>query len=99
MSGLPECNLHILVKHRKKIEVFQWRESREVFESLCVYYRGQLTSIPLTFVLGFYVSLIVKRWWVQYSLLPWPDSMAIYLVAFMEGKEERVRLMKRNIIR
>ena len=45
------------------------------------------------------ISLIVKRWWVQYSLLPWPDSLAIYLVAVMEGRGERVRLMKRNIIR
>ena len=39
----------------------------------------QMSSIPMTFVLGFYVSLIVKRWWDQYNLLPWPDSLAIYI--------------------
>ena len=33
----------------------------------------------MTFVLGFYVSLIVTRWWDQYNLLPWPDSLAIYI--------------------
>ena len=38
-----------------------------------------MSSIPMTFVLGFYVSLIVKRWWDQYNLLPWPDSLAIYI--------------------
>ena len=61
----------------------------------------QLTSIPLTFVLGFYVSLIVtrwagsiskycidklSRWWNQYSLLPWPDTLAIYTMGFLIGK-------------
>ena len=73
----------------------------------------QLTSIPLTFVLGFYVSLIVTRlaslsmgmgecgkvsitefdlfylffrWWNQYSLLPWPDTLAIYTMGFLIGK-------------
>ena len=78
---------------------FQWKQSRELFEALCIYCHEQLSSIPLTFVLGFYVSLIIKRWWKQYSLLPWPDSMAMYTAAFLTGKEERQRLMRRNIIR
>jgi len=77
----------------------QWKQSREMFESLRTYCHEQLSSIPLTFVLGFYVSLIVTRWWRQYSLLPWPDSMAIYTAAFLTGKEERQRLMRRSIIR
>jgi len=77
----------------------QWKQSREVFESLRTYCHEQLSSIPLTFVLGFYVSLIVTRWWRQYSLLPWPDSMAMYTAGFLTGKEERQRLMRRSIIR
>ena len=28
-------------------------------------------------MLGFYVSLVVDRWWKQYQLLPWPDSFGI----------------------
>ena len=36
-------------------------------------------GLPITFLLGFYVSLVVKRWWEQYSKLPWPDTIAIYL--------------------
>ena len=74
-------------------------QSRELFESLVTYCHDKLSSIPLTFVLGFYVSLIVSRWWSQYTLLPWPDSMAILVVTFITGKEERQRLMRRNIIR
>ena len=66
---------------------------------MVTYCHQQLSSIPLTFVLGFYVSLIVSRWWEQYTLLPWPDSMAILVITFLTGKEERQRLMRRNIIR
>jgi len=77
----------------------EWKESRELFESLVTYCNQQLTSIPLTFVLGFYVTLIVGRWWTQYNLLPWPDTMAILVISFLTGKEERQRLMRRNIIR
>ena len=47
---------------------------------------GQVyTGLPLTFLLGFYVSLVVKRWWEQYSKLPWPDTIAIYLKGLLEG--------------
>ena len=37
--------------------------------------------MPLTFLLGFYVSLVVKRWWEQYVKLPWPDEVATFLKA------------------
>ena len=57
----------------------QWKESRELFESLVTYCHDQLSSIPLTFVLGFYVSLIVSRWWSQYTLLLWPDRCKYFL--------------------
>ena len=51
-----------------------------MFEAVVTYCHHQMSSIPLTFVLGFYVSLIVGRWWSQYTLLPWPDTMAILVI-------------------
>jgi hypothetical protein len=47
----------------------QWKESREAFEALRTYCKEELSSIPLTFVLGFYVSLIVNRY-TSHMLLP-----------------------------
>ena len=43
------------------------------------------TGLPLTFLLGFYVSLVVKRWWEQYCFLPWPDSLAFFLRGLVTG--------------
>ena len=59
-----------------------------MFESLRLYCSLNLSNVPLTFLLGFYVSLIVKRWWTQYNLLPWPDSFSI----LMTGAWRLVRL-------
>ena len=42
----------------------------------------------MTFVLGFYVTLIVGRWWDQYKLLPWPDSLAIFVVGLLRDAKE-----------
>lgn len=35
----------------------------------------------MSFVLGFYVTLVVNRWWAQYKLLPWPDTLALVISA------------------
>lgn len=57
----------------------RWKWRRETFESLRLYCSLNLSNIPLTFMLGFYVSVIVKRWWLQFNLLPWPDSFSIMM--------------------
>jgi len=82
------------ILHRKENEFY-----RNLFEGLKAYCSIQMSSIPMTFVLGFYVSLIVKRWWDQYNLLPWPDSLAIYIAGLLHGEDEKGRLMRRNIMR
>lgn len=61
-------------------------------------------QMPLTFLLGFYVSLVVKRWWEQYVKLPWPDEVATLLKAGItkdlegdeEGENQRIR---RTVVR
>jgi len=35
--------------------------------------------------MSFYVGLVVKRWWEQYRLLPWPDTLALFASAAIPG--------------
>lgn len=56
-----------------------------IFEKIRQYFGAQSESIPMSFVLGFYVSLVVKRWWEQYKLLPWPDTLALFISAAIPG--------------
>ncbi|XP_034255113.1 bestrophin-2 isoform X5 [Thrips palmi] len=69
------------------------------FERIRAYFGSHGETIPMSFVLGFYVSLVVKRWWEQYRLLPWPDTLALFVSAAIPGVDERGRLMRRNIVR
>ena len=72
-------------------------------EKLIRWCRRQSSGLPITFLLGFYVSLVVKRWWEQYCKLPWPDTIAIYLKGLVVGQpgQERVmaRVIRRTVIR
>jgi Bestrophin, RFP-TM, chloride channel len=43
------------------------------FERLCIHIDETINHVPLTFVLGFYVSFVVSRWWEQLVSYPWPD--------------------------
>ena len=58
----------------------------------------EMSAIPLTFVLGFYVNLIVTRWWEQYILLPWPDSIALFLVGLMRGMLISLKNYKNKVL-
>ena len=79
------------------------QEQQEQLEKLIRWCRQQSTGLPITFLLGFYVSLVVKRWWEQYCKLPWPDTVAIFLKGLVVGEvgEKRVtaRMVRRTVIR
>ncbi|KAK8740655.1 hypothetical protein OTU49_002634, partial [Cherax quadricarinatus] len=55
--------------------------------------------IPISFVLGFYVSLIVGRWWGMYQSIPWPDTLCIYLATHIQGTDARARMMRCTVVR
>jgi len=42
--------------------------------------------IPIAFVLGFYVSVVIKRWWDQYICMPWPDNLAMFVSTLVHGQ-------------
>ena len=46
--------------------------------------------IPITFLTGFYVSEVVRRYWEQYRSLPYPDRLALKLVTYIPGKVTKV---------
>lgn len=55
--------------------------------------------IPISFVLGFYVTIVMNRWWDQYITIPWPDVVALFVSANLHGHDDRGRLMRRTIVR
>ncbi|XP_003798779.1 bestrophin-1 isoform X1 [Otolemur garnettii] len=74
-------------------------EQQLLFEKLTLNCDSYIQLIPISFVLGFYVTLVVTRWWNQYENLPWPDRLMCLVSGFVEGKDELGRLLRRTLIR
>ncbi|KAJ8873602.1 hypothetical protein PR048_024420 [Dryococelus australis] len=70
-----------------------------IFHSVVQYCETFNDLIPLSFVLGFYVSIVMQRWWNQYVSIPWPDTIAVFVSSNIHGQDERGRVMRRTIMR
>ncbi|VDP58391.1 unnamed protein product [Schistosoma mattheei] len=89
----------------------EYRNARLLFVQIC-YIAGRVTNaVPLSFVLAFYVNLVVSRWLQQFLCLPTPDAICVLLSAYLgenpnlndhkktENSEERALIFRRTISR
>ncbi|XP_074488758.1 bestrophin-4 [Sebastes fasciatus] len=74
-------------------------DQRRLFEKLAIYCDRYAELIPLSFVLGFYVTLVVSRWWGQFENVPWPDRLAALVGGHVRGADEASRLTRRTLMR
>ncbi|XP_068596038.1 bestrophin-4 [Brachionichthys hirsutus] len=74
-------------------------DQRRVFEKLSIYCDRYAELIPVSFVLGFYVTLVVSRWWGQFENVPWPDRLAALVGGHVRGADEASRLTRRTLMR
>ncbi|KAB7502682.1 Bestrophin-3, partial [Armadillidium nasatum] len=72
---------------------------KRTFETIALHVQDFNEMIPVSFVLGFYVSNVMTRWWDQYKQIPWPDSLAVFVSSSIHGNDERGRMMRRTIMR
>ncbi|KAJ4937974.1 hypothetical protein JOQ06_002601 [Pogonophryne albipinna] len=74
-------------------------DQRRLFEKLSIYCDRYAELIPVSFVLGFYVTLVVSRWWGQFENVPWPDRLAALVGGHVRGDDEASRLTRRTLMR
>ncbi|CAH8529505.1 unnamed protein product [Schistosoma turkestanicum] len=71
-----------------------------IFEEIvefCVRTKG---DIPISFLLGFFVSGIISRWYQMYLYIPWMNQIALQVAASINGKnEEGSRKIRLTIMR
>ena len=75
------------------------RESKARFEEICQYAQTYRSSLPISFILGFYVTVIYNRWWSQFNAIPRPDAIAANVAAHIQGTDEQSRLLRRTMVR
>ncbi|KAM8792343.1 LOW QUALITY PROTEIN: bestrophin-4 [Rhynchonycteris naso] len=71
------------------------QEQRHVYAQVARY----CNLIPLSFVLGFYVTLVVNRWWVQYTSIPLPDQLMCVISASVHGLDQHGHVLRSTLVR
>uniref|UniRef100_F1L7E8 Bestrophin homolog n=1 Tax=Ascaris suum TaxID=6253 RepID=F1L7E8_ASCSU len=70
---------------------FQWyvldAKQKEYFTGWIAWCEIGSQYIPLSFLLGFFVAVVVARWWEQFNWISWPDKMMIMVAACLPGEE------------
>jgi len=46
------------------------------FEQVAIFVDEWTKVLPITFLLGFYVTYVARRWWTWFQTIPWIDSVA-----------------------
>ena len=90
------CYFSISFTYRLVLCEDEWM--KQSFEKICIYFGHFDHWIPIGFVLGFYVTQVVNRWWEQFCSIPWPDKLGMNLLTFLPGGGER-RRVRRYVVR
>ncbi|KHJ95099.1 Bestrophin [Oesophagostomum dentatum] len=77
-------------------------EYKKKFHLLCKELNEYTKIIPLTFLLGFYVSNVVSRsvrWWRQFECLSWPEDLLSIICMIFHDNSDSSRQKRHQIAR
>uniref|UniRef100_A0A914VQ04 Bestrophin homolog n=1 Tax=Plectus sambesii TaxID=2011161 RepID=A0A914VQ04_9BILA len=72
---------------------------RVIFEDIAAFCNRYSDYIPLTFMLGFFVTIVVGRWWEVFNQIGWIDNPALSIAVHVQGSNQHTRILRRNCIR
>uniref|UniRef100_A0A915Q4J4 Bestrophin homolog n=1 Tax=Setaria digitata TaxID=48799 RepID=A0A915Q4J4_9BILA len=74
-------------------------EQVRTFEQFIHYCDEKLDYIPVNFMLGFFVTIVLSRWINFFVNIGYIDNIALMVAAYVKGSDDRARMLRRNIIR
>uniref|UniRef100_A0AC34QT14 Bestrophin homolog n=1 Tax=Panagrolaimus sp. JU765 TaxID=591449 RepID=A0AC34QT14_9BILA len=74
-------------------------EQQLMFASFAQYLNERMDYIPLTFLLGFFVTIVVDRWKNIFANIGFVDTAAFYVTNYITGDDEETKIARRNIVR
>nr|CAD2131952.1 unnamed protein product [Meloidogyne enterolobii] len=72
---------------------------QKMFESIGRHIDIRLHLLPLTFMLGFFVTIVVDRWKNIFQNIGFIDSAAFYINTYIRGDETEVNNQRRTLLR
>ncbi|KAK0398127.1 hypothetical protein QR680_002439 [Steinernema hermaphroditum] len=74
-------------------------EQQSQFEAFAAHCDKKLDYIPLTFMLGFFVTIVVDRWKNMFSNMGFIENIAHFVSTYVRGEDADTRMKRRNIVR
>ncbi|CAJ0935063.1 unnamed protein product, partial [Mesorhabditis belari] len=85
---------------------FKWKANpkeelglKYYFEQLVPIFESYSERLPITFILGFYVTQIIQRWWTQFQLISWPEDLLSVVYMIIVERDEAHKRIKHQITR
>ncbi|GMR48657.1 hypothetical protein PMAYCL1PPCAC_18852, partial [Pristionchus mayeri] len=72
---------------------------QKIFTDLAKYIDTKTRYIPMDFMLGFFVTIVVNRWGVIFQNIGILDNVSLMTAAHIKGKTLEARIIRRNIVR
>jgi len=69
------------------------------FEFIADYCDSRCNMVPVGFVLAFYVSMVVDRFWEQFEALPWTMRLATLVTGSLHGDDDVSCMTRRTVMR
>ncbi|VDK47253.1 unnamed protein product [Anisakis simplex] len=82
-----------------QITIINRVEILEFFERIADYCDKGVNDIPLTFLLGFFVSIVIQRWNDAFKNMGYLSNQAIHISNFILGDDDDSRLIRRTVAR
>ncbi|CAO4368116.1 unnamed protein product [Caenorhabditis nigoni] len=70
-----------------------------IFDKISIHMDDRMKYLPLTFMLGFFVTTVFERWRSALNVMPFIESVALSVAVLLPGKGEEDRLTRRAIVR
>uniref|UniRef100_F1L4A4 Bestrophin homolog n=1 Tax=Ascaris suum TaxID=6253 RepID=F1L4A4_ASCSU len=93
------CTLYFLIAFCYRSPFIMTDAQRLIFEDVSSYLNKQLSFLPLTFILGFYVSTIASRWTIIFTNMGYIESEALLIGNYVQGDDEETKMQRRAMVR
>ncbi|MFH4975841.1 hypothetical protein AB6A40_002550 [Gnathostoma spinigerum] len=90
---------YVVISFIYRSNYFLTEQQKRTFEDLSRYCDKGVNMIPLTFILGFFVNLVVQRWTDAFKNMGYLESQAIHISSMVIGLDNETRLMRRTLVR
>ncbi|VDN01695.1 unnamed protein product [Thelazia callipaeda] len=74
-------------------------QHKTIFEKLIKYFNDRLNYIPTTFILGFFVHIILSRWSAIFHNMGYIESYALFTSNYISGTDLESKVLRETIAR